>query len=510
MDGGIVSTRVVVAAPDAMTDSTRDPSIPPSEDDPSPVADALAKLGEEDDGVEAMWEKADVRARLFGLPAQQRQIGRYAVSQCLGAGGMGEVFAAYDPSLDRPVAIKLLHADLAMDTEQSRARLIREAQALAKLSHSNVVQIYEVGESDDRVFIAMEFIRGTTLRAWQQAEQPGWKEVLLRHLEAGQGLAAVHRAGLVHRDFKPDNVLVGEDGRVCVADFGLARHASGSPSSMGSSAANATLRSSDDTSGNEIPPTRLTRTGRVLGTPAYMAPEQLHGEPVDALADQFAFCVALYEGLYGRRPFRGRTFAALVAAHRDGVMVPSHRSVVPRRLWRVLARGLAPDPEDRYPSMEALLHALDPVRARRRRILLAGGLGGSLVLAAGVVLTPEARPTCEMSSAVLAEAWNDERREQVHAAFRATGLPFAETTARSVEDRLDRWAEAWIHARTAACEATHVEGTQSPERLDARVACLERQPPGRGRDHPGARRGRRQARGAQQPGARPAPRCGRM
>jgi tetratricopeptide (TPR) repeat protein len=265
-----------------------------------------------------------------------------------------------------------------------------------------------------------------------------------------------------------------------VADFGLARHATGSSSppspSESSTELDPTLGSGAGASASAsgAAPTQLTRTGRVAGTPAYMAPEQLLAGEVDARADQFGFCVALYEGLYGRRPFTGRTLGALAVSHTAGPSPPPLRSAVPRRVWRVLSRGLAERAEDRFESMEALLRALDPARARRRRMLALGLALGVPAVAAGIALRPDAGPRCEIDASALAEAWDGERRERVRSAFLATGLSFAGQAFHGVDAELAQWSGAWLDARRAACEATHVEGTQSPERLDARMACLER------------------------------------
>ncbi|HRI49207.1 MAG TPA: serine/threonine-protein kinase [Pseudomonadota bacterium] len=281
------------------------------------------------------------------------RIGRYAVLRPLGEGGMGVVYAAYDEELDRKVAVKLLRS-VAPPGAERRARLIREAQALARVSHPNVVSVYEVGEADGQVFIAMEFIDGATLTAWQ-ASGPSWDEVLQMYRAAGEGLDAAHRAGLVHRDFKPDNVLVGKDGRARVADFGLARG----------------LRSEESLPA-ALPGTpdrpalvSLTLQGAILGTPAYMSPEQHRGETADSRSDQWSFCAALYAALYGMAPFAGDTLAALSANVQAGRLRPAPAgSTVPARINAALRRGLAAAPEERYAAMAELLSALvvDPQR----------------------------------------------------------------------------------------------------------------------------------------------------
>lgn len=283
--------------------------------------------------------------------APRATLGRYEVRERLGAGGMGVVYAALDPRLGRRVALKLLHPRLAR-AEEARARLVREAQALARLSHPNVVSLFELGVEGERVFLALELVEGPTLAEWlQQARRP-WPEVLAMFLRAGAGLAAAHAAGLVHRDFKPGNVLVGPDGRPRVTDFGLVRGAVGD-------------EPSEAVEPRDAPKDGLmTRAGALLGTPAYMSPEQRAGRLADARSDQYSFCLALREALTGEASSRGR---------------------VPRRLEGVLRRGLSEDPAARYPSMETLLEALgSPPRVRARHWAAAGVVGlAALALALG-------------------------------------------------------------------------------------------------------------------------------
>jgi hypothetical protein len=306
-------------------------------------------------------------------------IGRYLVIGIAGVGGMGVVYAAYDVKLDRKVAVKLLRA--ADSGAERHARVLREAQAMARVTHPNVVPIYEVGEFADRIFLAMEFVEGTTLRDWQRAEGRSWEEVIGAYLAAGDGLFAAHRAGLVHRDFKPDNVLVGADGRPRMADFGLARVEAVAESPL---APTGTPRHLD---------VQHSAAGRVIGTRAYMPPEQHRGEPADARSDQFSFCVALYEALYRTPPFDGATMEERMANVAAGAVRPApSASPVPPPVEHTLRRGLAADPADRFPSMDALLAALslDPRRdpatvTPAARLLLLGGLilvfGGTDLLA---------------------------------------------------------------------------------------------------------------------------------
>jgi serine/threonine protein kinase len=275
-----------------------------------------------------------------------RMISRYQILEPIDRGGMGAVFAARDPALDRVVALKILH-------ERSE-RLLREARALARLPHPNVVAVYDVGEELGRPFIAMELVRGTSLTLWLQEKPRAWEEVLRAFVQAGRGLAAAHRAGILHRDFKPDNVLVGRDGRVRVTDFGLARHvtAEPSPDSRGSP------RPGQPDHGTLGSPS-LTRAGTILGTPAYMPPEQLRAEVIDARADQFSFCVALHEALYGARPYAAGSLPELRRLHDS--RLPLRRpppGAVPSWVFPVIAKGLSVDRHRRHRTMDDLLEEL--------------------------------------------------------------------------------------------------------------------------------------------------------
>jgi Tol biopolymer transport system component len=284
-------------------------------------------------------------------------IGRYVVEHILGSGGMGVVYAAYDPELDRKVALKLIRATSPTGPgETSRERLLREAQAMAKVSHPNVVHVYDVGVWNEGVFVAMELVDGQTVRQWMERDGGDWQKALALFVAAGRGLAAAHAAGLVHRDFKPDNVLVGHDGRVRVTDFGLARPAGG------------ILPSEPLTQSPSRLERRITHTGALMGTPAYMAPEQMSGGPSDARSDIFSFCVALFEALYGQRPFDATSLQALLAQIATGQLVsPPSSSRVPLGLRATLLRGLRAAPEERFATMEALLAELTSDPPQRRR-----------------------------------------------------------------------------------------------------------------------------------------------
>jgi eukaryotic-like serine/threonine-protein kinase len=285
------------------------------------------------------------------------RVGRYRLQRELGAGGMGVVYEAYDDELERPLAVKLLRSPL------DRERLSREARALAKLSHPNVVAIYDVGTFGSYAFIAMELVEGTTLRKWRTECARELEEIVDVMLQAGRGLAAAHAAGLTHRDFKPDNVIVGLDGRVRVLDFGIV-------SAIDASSAGDDFTEPDRERSGDAPPVgpdvqRLTAAGALVGTPAYMAPEQLRSQLVAPTADQFSFSVVLWELAFGARPFDPRSLLELV---RTGELPeptkPAAARAVPSWFTRILERGLSIDASRRYPSMVALLAALEAGLAR--------------------------------------------------------------------------------------------------------------------------------------------------
>jgi tetratricopeptide (TPR) repeat protein/predicted Ser/Thr protein kinase len=431
--------------------------------------------------------------------ARGESVDRFVVISLVGRGGMGEVYAAYDPELDRKVAIKLLRAR--GDSADGRARLLREAQAIAKLSHPNVVVVFDVGTFNDSVFIAMEFVEGRTLSGWMHVQKRERKEILAVFLAAGRGLAAAHAAGLVHRDFKPDNVMVTNEGQVRVMDFGLARAAgleeAPAPAAAGvdTPAAppsepvdpDATMNLGTDksrnlsTSGAKYLSVKLTQTGAMLGTPAYMAPEQFAMQPTDARTDQFSFSVALYEVLYGQRPFAGDSVVALMTNVTTGAVgaVPA-RNTVPAWMRKVVLRGLSTDPEARYPSMNALLSALetDPT-VRPRRIAAGAALVAALSAAAvGARHRLDTRGAlCRSGGERWAGIWDADgapsaRKEAIHRAFAATGKSYAEQTFTRVAHVLDEYVARWTTMYTDACEATHLRGEQSAEVLDLRMGCL--------------------------------------
>jgi tetratricopeptide (TPR) repeat protein/predicted Ser/Thr protein kinase len=398
------------------------------------------------------------------------RLGRYELVSQVGVGGMGVVFEARDPELDRTVAVKVFSGK-GESSEEGHARLRREGQIMARLTHPNVLRVYDVGVAQGFVFVAMEFVAGGTLRDWLKRKQRSPEEILAIFTQAGRGLAAAHDAGLVHRDFKPSNVLVGDDGRVLVMDFGLARPADGTADVTASSPS--------------TPPTSpmITRAGQRVGTPAFMAPEQHDDAPIDARADQFSFCVALWRALYETAPYAGLTVEMILAAARRGELAepaPTAAARVPSRVRPVLERGLRASPAERFASMRELLDALAPRPSRGRAWI--GAAGGVLALAAAVIAwatlgrgASVASDPCAAAVDRFAGVWDDEAAAAVKQAFVATGQPFAEKVFAEVARQLDGRRRAFATMRRESCEATLVRREQSDTMMDLRTACLDRQ-----------------------------------
>ncbi|HEY2901799.1 MAG TPA: serine/threonine-protein kinase [Polyangia bacterium] len=450
-------------------------------------------------------------------------IGRYVVLGLVGRGAMGDVYSAYDPDLDRKVAIKLLRVKRggSQGGLDGKTRLLREAQAIAKLSHPNVIVVYDVGTFEDSVFIAMEFIEGGTLNFWLHAQKRDWREILRAFISAGRGLQHAHEAKLVHRDFKPDNVMIRVDGEVRVMDFGLVRHIDVFGSELEprpeigltesqrvdeAVALDATLelgrRSHADPSGAAVgaPLDKLTQTGAMLGTPAYMAPEQFVGQAADARTDQFSFCVALYEAIFGERPFDGATMTELTGNVLDGRVKPMpQRSRIPLAVWRVLRRGLSVLPAERYPSMVELLAELGQFsHPRRRSLVMAMAVAAALALAAigGLTFRESQRqvlcaaPTDRFDGVWELSARSGSRRAAIEFGFRTAGQDAATTTSTGrstswawtdatsrsrfarVSQMLDKYVADWLTTYKDACEATNYRGDQSSQVLDLRMSCL--------------------------------------
>ncbi|WAS90587.1 serine/threonine-protein kinase [Nannocystis punicea] len=424
----------------------------------APPADAGDPLG-----------KQLVKRALFPRRAQPVQLGRFTVLKLLGQGGMGVVYACYDDQLDRKVAVKVLHGEVVREKETAQKRLLREAQAMARLSHPNIVAVHEVGQTDGMVYVAMEFVRGLSLDAWVHEPRP-WKEILSVFLQAGRGLAAAHKAGLVHRDFKPQNAMIDDEGQVKVLDFGLARLSDGD------------LRE-EDLAGVPAGPEDavpllmrpLTRMGVILGTPAYMSPEQHLGALATAESDQFSFCVSLYQSLYGRLPFSTESFAAMRDDVVHGRVAPAPSgSPVPSRVFKALRRGMMAAPGDRFAAMTDLLAALerDPGVAYRR----VAALAATAVVAgvAGIAATrgSVAAPQCPDARPELAGVWDDGRAAEVRAFVQAKAPARAGELLAAIEPVLARYAAAWVQLRNDACHA-HVEGRQSTHVFDLRTSCLD-------------------------------------
>jgi eukaryotic-like serine/threonine-protein kinase len=391
-------------------------------------------------------DEADALASLIDVSINQR----YVIEAVLGRGGMGTVYLARDQTLNRNVALKLHRAGSGND------RLHREAIAMAKLAHPNVVTVFEVGSVDDRMYVAMEYVRGETLRDWLTSGRRRWREIVDMLVQAGAGLAAAHSAGLIHRDFKPENVLVGEDGRPRVSDFGLARHGA----------------SRDDKPSGVLSGT-MTQSGAILGTPAYMSPEQLAGDIVDARTDQFAFCVVAWESLFGKRPFAGNTLAALEdAIHRRDILRPA-RSEVPQRLRDVIERGLAVKPSDRYADMPSLLAALRSAAAPRTKKYLAVALAGAALLGGGAYaatsILADRRHAAECDAAAgEMHVFDAAKHAAIQRAFVATHIPTANVAFDRAAKVLDKYSATLAEQARKVCESVNEPLTLTA----ARRACL--------------------------------------
>jgi tetratricopeptide (TPR) repeat protein len=386
------------------------------------ISEAVRETGDDSGGFPTAGGALPLGARL----------GPYVIEAVLDAGGMGVVYAARDSRLGRPAAIKALRPERAEGAELTQ--LLAEGEAMARLAHPNVVAIYDVIERGDRLYLAMELVHGGNVRQWLANRRRGWRDVVDVFIAAGDGLAAVHEAGLVHRDVKPSNILRADDGRVRLSDFGLAIAVDRRDESGSSDAA---------------------------GTPLYMSPEQRRGNRADARSDQYAFCVALHEALYGALPGQ-----------------PVRSRAVPRRLRLVVARGLRADPDARFSSMHALVSELRAARRSvRRSAWLGAGIAIALAAAAGVVASHRwlsarsAMAACE-ASAPLAGLWDPPQQRDIERGLRGTGAPYAETAWRRVQSSLDAWAAAYRSELHAACGATWLRGDQPVAQLEARFDCL--------------------------------------
>ncbi|MEM9456171.1 MAG: serine/threonine-protein kinase [Myxococcota bacterium] len=408
--------------------------------------------------------------REFSQTPAGSTIGRYVVLGTLGSGGMGTVLRAYDPKLRREVALKRLRP--AMADAESEARLVREARALAQLSHPNVVAVYDVDVESGGLIVAMELVRGSTLLEWMKRPHP-WRARVDVMLLAGRGLAAAHHANLVHRDFKPANVMINDEGQAKVMDFGLAKPASDHRDDNRASAEHFGSLSGDSL---EASVTITTGANMVVGTPPYMAPEQHTGSRAGPAADQYAFCLTLWEVITGQRPFRG-SLGALTRAKLDGPPSWPRNVAAPQRIVDTIRRGLAPRPADRWPDMEALIEALADASSRRRTRWWLGLTGLSLATVATVgwrSWTTSHAKRCTGAHAQLEDAWGPQARAQIQQAITSFDTSYAAQAWAQVETRFDRYATQWVQMHTEACEATTIRGELSTEVLDLRMQCLHR------------------------------------
>ncbi len=415
-------------------------------------------------------------------------IGRFRVDHEIGRGGMGVVVAARDDELERSVAIKLVRTEAA-EGDAGGARMLREAQALARLSHPNIVHVYEVGMVEGRMFIAMEHVDGGTLRQWLERSTVDWRDRLTMITAAGRGLAAAHAAGLVHRDFKPSNVLVGHDGRPRVADFGLARvqapdasheihgeDAPARPDHHDDAPDDDTAKTDHDeprTDAASVPDhdPALTRPGAVVGTLHYMAPEQRRGATADARSDQYSLCLVLYEGLFGVHPLAECTVDELLEGRVSIAAPPRHRGPPPRLASHVM-RGLADDPADRWPSVDALLDALEFRTPRSRTMLVLGLVGATTVGVTAVLASGGGTSPCSQPREELRGVWGDERIDTIARAIDASPLGFAQPTWDRAQPLLEAHAAAWAEVWAQGCDA-HRRGALSSDGFDRRLACLD-------------------------------------
>jgi serine/threonine-protein kinase len=401
-----------------------------------------------------------------GPAAVGSNVGRYVVLEEIGRGGMGRVLRAYDPKLQREVALKEVRRSLL--GSDGTIRLVAEARAMAKLSHTNVVSVFDVVEFGDeatettdrrRLVLVLELVVGTTLRGWLKEQERPWREIVARYVEAGHGLAAAHDAGLLHRDFKPANVLISDQGQIKVTDFGLAK---GVDTTHGISASGLSSRDSGDA---------ITEVGVVMGTPRYMAPEQHAGRALSPATDQYAFCLALWESLHDAPPFSGKDLA------KQKTSGPPRwcNEVVPRRLAQAIERGLNPDPDQRWPNMQALLAALSvdaDAQRHRSRVAVAALLGVTVATVGYASWAGSHSDQCSGAAEQLEGTWDPQRRRQVEAAMLTTDAAFARGVWERTEEALDDYTQRWIQTHTDACEATAVRGEQSEAVMDLRMGCL--------------------------------------
>ena len=422
------------------------------DDDPENKTTKTVKLSDSADGA-ATTETAHAGSR----------VGRYIILEHLGSGGMGAVYKAYDPVLERQIALKVLlrRSEQSGAQQRERDRLLREAHALARLTHPNVVAVHDVGIADDIVFMALELVQGQTLNRWLKEKSRSPREILRVMLDAGDGLAAAHAVGIVHRDVKPDNIVIGEDGRARVLDFGLAR-TSGSPPA----------EDSETVSHPQLE--KVTRVGAIVGTPSYMAPEQFRNV-VDAKSDQFGFCITLYKALAGRRPFSEEELRAGKLGE-PAPPLPGRR--IPRPIARALRRGLSAQPEHRFTSLAELLTTLrrSPMITWTRvlvAVLALATLGSVAVATTRHAPLSSSGSPCAHVDEGFADAWSPTGRSALERAFTNSGRAHAKESFARVASNLDAFAGEWKRARIAACEASNVRHERSATFYDAQMRCLD-------------------------------------
>ena len=389
---------------------------------------------------------------------------------------MGTVYSAFDPTLDRTIALKVLHDKVVgADAEQ---RLLREAQAMARLSHPNVVTVHDAGMENGRPYVAMECVEGYDLRTWLRRGKRGWREIVDQFVAAGGGLAAAHAAGLIHRDFKPGNVLVGNDGRIRVTDFGLARAAGtrdSEPRETSPETLNMPVADAESSSPLDTP---LTQAGTVLGTPNYMAPEQALEGRADHRSDQYAFCVSMYVALFGRHPLGefSNLPEFISQLETEEVSPPPTDHEVPTRIVTAIMRGLSRSPEDRFPDMNALLDTLryDPAQRRKRFLVWATGVAVAAVVIGVFSYSVYRRQLCGGSESQVAAVWNADRRAELEEHFLSVAEGLGHEAVSAVASRLDEYTDRWAIVYLEACEATRIRGEHSEGLLDRQMACLRR------------------------------------
>ena len=388
--------------------------------------------------------------------------GRYLILQTIGTGAMGIVYTAYDPSLDRKVAIKILHNEARITSSEGPSDLFAEAKAMAKLSDPHVVTVFEVGKVDEQVFLAMEYISGTTLTKWlaDEKNQNDTEKKIRVLLDAARGLSAAHKAGIIHRDFKPDNILVDHNDRAHVTDFGLAR---------------SSLVPIDNT--ESISSQDLQQTRALVGTPAYMAPEQMRAEKIDHRADQYSFCVTAYEALLGESPFELGTLAQLEKARSLGQFrTPLRPNNISTRIVEALKKGMHPEPAKRHQSLDELIAIMgQQPRQRMLGVVTAAMLGLAMIAVLGMQYYSKApTPTCPTGNDKFEAVWNNSKYTSTKALFSQSGLPYAEQAIKAFDSSVRAYGSSWATMYQEACEATHVRGVQSASVMDRRMQCLNR------------------------------------